>query len=159
MGSPSGERYGYADSLTQSMHIAAFDWKIIGGQVSLLNSSPGPRQAFDLFTSETISSIESFPHHVGPFEAGFALIDNSVPLTLFDSTEIQNANLDLDQVTSGSGHLTTRRWNTSGDIVEGYYIWFDINTASFSIIPEPSFCFLMIGALGIALLVRKTRKR
>lgn len=128
-----GMRFRFGSPFTQTIAAAGHRWIIGGGSLSLVASIWGDQEAIDVFSTSERDLPVFFPNYVGHFEGGFALFDKSPPLTLFGVEP--SFDIDLDQVTSGSGFLTTRKWENS-EIVAGYYITFVIDKASRGEIPE-----------------------
>lgn len=129
----NGMRFRFGHSFTQTIAAAGHQWHIGGGSLSFGASVWGDSESIDAFSTSERDRHVSFPNFVGHFECGFALFDNAPPLTLFDVEP--NFDIDLDQVTSASGFLTTRRWE-NGNIVAGYYITFVIDEASRAEVPN-----------------------
>jgi hypothetical protein len=148
--------------LQQTIDIGGlWEWVIKGADISLLQNLSYPGQAFDSYSTSKNYDFDSFPNYVGTFEYGFGLFDRSLPLKLFDYYyyQIQNLPLDLDEVSDAGGFLTTRLWDDHGNIVNGYYLIFEIDTVeqtSYTPIPEPSTLLLLgSGLIGLAGLRKK----
>lgn len=154
-----GTRFRFGEPLTLTITTAPSEWRFRGGKVGLIGYSNEDKEAIDVYSTSDFSRAESFPNEVGPFEVGFVFLDDRLPLALFDVPEIENTFFDLAQMTVGSGFLTTRRWDMSGEIVEGYYITFDIHRASPTPVPERTSSGLVTGALCMALLGRRPRQK
>ena len=152
----SGINYHYTESLQQTVNIETWKWAINGADVSLVENLSTNRQAFDVYSTSEDYNYSLFPNYVGRFEYGFALFDRVVPLQLFDSSQMQSP--DLNEVTDAGGFLTTRLWDEQRNIVNGYYITFDINEVSYSPVPLPPTLFLFISGLG-AILFKSKRKQ
>ena len=156
--SSRGERYQYPDSLIQTFTIGQLVWRIQGAYVSLTDYSDysGVGKTFDVFATSDNSNIELFPNYVGYIEAGFFIGDHNFPPTLFDSYDI--GTIDLSQVTGGGGDLSTRLWDQPyGNIIDGYYVTFNINDISTTPVPEPSSFAFLLGVLCILLITRSGR--
>lgn len=92
-------------------------------------------QFFGVYTTSRRYDFVEFPNFVGNFELGFAWFDDEEPLGIFGETGLAEAVFDASEVVSGSGHLSSRRWDEDRDIVDGYYISFEIDEVSVSSLP------------------------
>ena len=133
-----GNRFYYYSQLQQSISINEWNWVIDGGIVTLSQSYNTESGFFDVYTdsSPDFEFIE-FPNYVGNFELGYALKDDQQPIDIFNSFLLNTATLDFSKVTWGGGHISSREWNENGDIVDGYYITFEISETSISLSPAP----------------------
>lgn len=150
----SGEKYRYTTGLNQTITSEGWEWQISGADVSLQHIFSSDRQAFDVYSTSDNYYYNLFPNFVGRFEYGFALFDGNDPLQLFNSYEIYNLTLALDEITRANGFLTSRHWDQNGDIDDGYYMTFDIDGVSLSPVPLPPTLWLfgsgLLGLIGVA---------
>jgi hypothetical protein len=145
----SGYLYQYKKGLKQTIYIETWKWVIKGADIRLIDSLSYPQRAFDVFSTSEDYYYDSFPNYVGTFEYGFALFDSNSPLELFDSYQIENLHLALDEVSSAGGFLSTRLWDNNGDIINGYYIDFEIDQTSYiPIAPNTTQSDLVITAVS-----------
>lgn len=129
MGDSSGYKFTFSNQFEHIIEVGTNEWKIIGGFISFIYSRDMPWDAVDVFSTSDTSVFESFPKHVGTHEVGFALFDDTNPYQLYvNSYDITNASITWHETCFANGFLTTRRWDDNGDIVEGYYMIFDIDT-------------------------------
>jgi len=149
-----GSTYRYPEGLRRTIDIGAWKWAFNGGDISLVRY-PLTFQAFDIYTTSENYGYDLFPNYVGRFEYGVAFFDSDYPFGLFGSSAMQKP--DLNQMTVANGFLTTRLWDNQDNIIDGYYITFDIDEASFNSVPLPSMLFMFIA--GLALILFKTDKR
>lgn len=125
-----GNNYYYLSGLKQSIYIGQWNWVLDSGKIQLSSFYNTDNKYFDVFSSSNslynFSYIE-FPNYVGEFELGFALKDDKLPLNIFDIYSLPMANFDFNEVTWGEGFITSREWDSNNDIVDGYYITFEIS--------------------------------
>lgn len=128
-----GNRFIYETALVQDVSIEQWTWSLDSGIVTLSQLFDTDYRYFDVFTDSSAGfGFIEFPSHVGSFELGFALRDDQPPLGIFDSFQLDVAVLDPNEATWGGGHISSRARNDDGDIVDGYYLTFEILQA-----PEP----------------------
>ncbi len=130
----SGDIYRYPQNMTESIQVGSLIWTGRGGEVILTRdfstTSTPPIQGFDVETKET-SSFTSYPKNVGSPHWGFVLYDESEPYELFNSTDLDSTTLNFTQITKGNGDLSTRSLDqASGDIIDGYFFTYDIQSVS-----------------------------
>jgi len=139
MGDSSGYKHTFSNHFEHTIEVSTNQWKIIGGFISFIYNRNMPWDAVDVFSTSDTSVFESFPKHVGSHEVGFALLDDTSPYELYASSEdIANASISWHEICFANGFLTTRRWDENGDIVEGYYMTFDIDVVFPTPIPPDS---------------------
>jgi hypothetical protein len=154
-GSFSGEKYTYSEGLHQFVASNGHEWTTEGGAITLMQYSE--RLAFDAFTTDTTGTFASFPGYAGTFELGFAIFEESPPFGLFEF-HTETPNVTLTSFDYGSGFLTTRFFDSLGDITEGYYITFSIDEVSATPVPEPASFTSILTLISFAYLITK-RKR
>ena len=154
-GSSSGEKYDYSEGLQQFVASNGHEWTTEGGALTLLQYSEG--LAFDAFTTDTTGAFSSFPNYAGTFELGFAIFDESLPLGLVQF-HTEAPNVTLTAFDYGSGFLTTRFFDSLGDITEGYYITFSLDEVSTTPVPEPASFTSILALTSFAYLIIR-RKR
>ena len=154
-----GNNFYYYSDLKQSIFIDEWNWVLDSGQVTLCSSYDTNNKYFDVYTNSSsfadFGFIE-FPNFVGNFELGFALKDDQQPLYIYDIDLLHMATLDLNEVTWGGGHISSREWDENRDIIDGYYISFEILEANISSVPIPgAFWLLCSGLAGLVGLRKK----
>ncbi len=128
MGDSSGYKHTFSNNFEQTIKVSTNEWKIRGGFISFIYNRNIPWDAVDVFSTQDNSQYQSFPKYVGTHEVGFAVFDDESPYELYESSyDITNAAINWHQICFANGFLTTRRWDENGDIVEGYYMTFDID--------------------------------
>ena len=160
LGNISGKSFFYAKNLQQNVVIDEWNWILDSGTVSLVSSwypFGGKTESLDVFSRWADGSFIKFPNFVGNYELGFALIDKNPPLDLFDSYLLDYTNFNLNEFTWGGGHISSREWNESRDIINGYYITFNIIEADISHVPIPASIWLF-GSGVIGIFYNKKRK-
>jgi hypothetical protein len=146
-----GNNYNYFSELQQSIYIGQWNWLLDSGEVTLSSFYDRDNKYFDVFTSS--SSVYkynyiNYPNYVGEFELGFALKDDQLPLNIFNTYSLPMATLDLNEATWGGGFISSRKWDTNNDIVDGYYISFGISEANISPVPIPGALWLLGSGLA-----------
>ena len=142
---PSVGRAGEQLALVEAV-IAAFpEFNPVGDEtVSRPELRPGNRPAVEVILQLFEPGAEIFvggkrlalsrrpcaqlaaPRPGRPVRVGFFVADEEPPLEIFDLFDLENTSLDMNQATEGGGFITSRAWNDGGDIVEGYYLTFEI---------------------------------
>jgi hypothetical protein len=153
----SGEKYRYTTGLIQTITSEGWEWQISGADVTLQHIFSSDRQSFGTYSTSDNYSYNSFPNFVGRFEYGISLSDGNAPLQLFNSYQINNLALALDEITRASGHLASRHWDQNGDIDDGYYITFGIDVVSLTPVPLPP--VLWFFGSGLLVLVGTVRQK
>lgn len=134
MGDSSGYKHTFSNHFEQTINVSTNEWKIIGGFISFIYNRNIPWDAVDVFSTQDTSQFLSFPKYVGTHEVGFAVFDDESPYDLYESSyDITNAAINWHQICFANGFLTTRRWDENDDIVDGYYMTFDID----AVFPTP----------------------
>ena len=136
MGDTSGYKHHFTNQFMNTISVGTNHWQIEGGYIGFLYNRNMPWDVIDMYCTTNNSQYLHFPNYVGRYEFGFALFDNISPYQLYkNSSSIYSATIHWTHMSrNGSGHLCSRRWE-GGDIVEGYYISFTINSASPTEIP------------------------
>jgi len=133
-GDSSGYRYTFSNDFVQTIWVNSNQWQVTGGRLTFLYTGYIPWEAVDVFSTQDTSQYQSFPKYVGTHEVGFAVFDDESPYDLYQSSyDITNAAINWHQICFANGFLTTRRWDENDDIVEGYYMTFDIE----AVFPTP----------------------
>jgi hypothetical protein len=136
MGDSSGYKHTFSNQFEQTIMVSTNEWKITGGFISFIYNRNMPWNAVDVFSTQDTSQYQSFPKYVGTHEVGFAVFDDTSPYDLYASSyNITNAAINWHQICFANGFLTTRRWDENRDIVEGYYMTFDIDAVFPASIP------------------------
>jgi hypothetical protein len=71
-----------------------------------------------------------------------------MPLNIFDTFSLPMATIDLNEATSGGGFITSRKWDANGNIIDGYYMSFEILEANILPVPIPSALWLLGSGLA-----------
>lgn len=153
-----GEAYRYSGGLSHTLTIGESQWSVVGGGVSFIYYSYEPKAAFDIFSTSDRSEYISFPNFVGPFELGYAFFAENSPPIFSLSDGIEEASFDLEQSAYANGFLSSRLWDENDDIVDGYYLTFDITSISSAVVPEPSSATFALAGTSL-LWLRRDRKR
>lgn len=157
-----GNNFYYYSDLKQSIFIDEWNWVLDSGKVILSRYYDTNTKYFDVYTNSSsladFGFIE-FPNFVGNFELGFALKDDQQPLDIFDTYSLHMATLDLNEVTWGGGHISSREWDENRDIIDGYYISFEILEANISSVPIPGAFWLLCSGLAGLVGLGKTFKK
>jgi len=109
MGNMFGDKYQFSDGLIQTIRIGTNEWKVVGGDLSLLKGDMllGNQQVFDIFSTSANSIHEKFPKYAGHYELGWALFDNTGSHTLYESNNIQNLAINWHQICYANGFVSS----------------------------------------------------
>lgn len=141
----AGTIYRYNETLSQTITIGESAWIINGASLSLTDgisyddaffSSSSSNQKVAFYSNSDSNTFEKFPNYVGNFEYSLGFTDRTYPFGLFDSHP-ENPYFSLAEATGAGGVLSSRQWDSQGNIVSGYYISFNIDNVSPSPIPLP----------------------
>ncbi len=157
----SGNNFYYYSELNQSIFIDEWNWVLDSGKVTLARYYDTDTKYVDVYTNSSSPDFGfiEFPNFVGNFELGFFLKDDQQPLDIFNTYSLDMATLDLNEVTGGGGHISSREWDVNRDIIDGYYISFEILEANISFVPIPGAFWLLGSGLAGLIGLRKTFKR
>jgi hypothetical protein len=141
----TGTIYRYNETLNQAIKIGESTWIINGASLSLTDGKSYDDSFFNSFSSNQkaviysnsdLNSFEKFPNYAGNFEYGLGFSDDIYPFSLFNSYP-ENPYFALAEITGAGGNLSSRQWDSQGNITNGYSISFYIDKVSPSPIPLP----------------------
>ena len=131
-----GYIYRFQSNLSHEIYIERERWMLQGGEYTIAWSNLDDSPFIDFFsTSENGGTPIEFPGLVGKFEYGFFISDKEPPYELHQSVEIENPGLDLSKMTRAKGFLNSRLWDDSGNIIDGFYLEFEVSRAELGSIP------------------------
>lgn len=141
-----GDTFYYYTGLRQTFWINEWSWVLDSGEVKLSSFYGEEAKYFSIYTTSDDDWFKytKIPNLLNHFEMGFYLKDAYEPLDLFDTYSLNLLNLNLQEVTSCQGHLASREFNDMREIVDGYYIIFEISEVRISVVPIPGVSHLLL---------------
>lgn len=149
-----GNIYKFQGSVIQEIRIGDLIWRTEGANITFTGYSYESWQAFDVDTRSDRNTVISFPDYAGYARLSFSVWEDSEPLQLFSSTDIDDPQFNFSQFTGAGGRLRTALDNSGSDI-DGYDIGFKISLISAISIPEPSSSILLAVGFSSLVLLRK----
>lgn len=156
----TGTIYRYNETLSQTISIGESTWIINGASLSLTDgisygdsffNSFRSNQKAVIYSNSDLNSFEKFPNYAGNFEYSLGFSDDTYPFSLFNSYP-ENPYFSLAKITGAGGNLSSRQWDSQGNITNGYYISFYIDKVSPSPIPlPPAFIVFLSGLIVLSM--------